>query len=142
VLDCFTTSWIVNEETTIIKNRRRNSLDSNLLARRIVDIVEDKQASDIVLLDIHEQTSLADYFVIATVHNERQASAIEDELLAKLKLEQNIRPLHLDGVKGDGGGWAVLDYGDVIIHLFTQEMRDYYNLEGLWRNDNVVVKVL
>ncbi len=124
------------------KESRRSSLDSNLLARRIVDIVEEKQASDIVLLDIHEQTSLADYFVIATVHNERQANAIEDELLVSLKLEQNIRPLHLDGVKNGGGGWAVLDYGDVIIHLFTQEMRDYYDLEGLWRNDNVVVKVL
>ena len=111
------------------------------MARRIIDIVEEKQASDIVLLDISEISSLADYFVIATVNNERQAGAIEDDLLQKLKLEQNIRPLHLDGVKSDSGGWAVLDYGDVIVHLFTNEMREHYDLEGLWEKGNVVVKV-
>ena len=117
-------------------------LDSHTLARRVVDLVEEKQATDIVLLDIHELTSLADYFVIATVNNERQARAIEDDLLVNLKLEQNIRPLNLDGVKESGVGWAVLDYGDVIVHLFTDEMREYYDLEELWSKGNVVVKVL
>ncbi len=112
------------------------------MARRIVDIVEEKQASDIVLLDVSDISSLADYFIIATVTTDRQANAIEDDLLQSLKLEQNIRPLHLDGVKADSGGWAVLDYGDVIIHLFTPEMRDHYDLEGLWNKGNVVVKVL
>ncbi|MCB0046467.1 MAG: ribosome silencing factor [Caldilineaceae bacterium] len=106
-----------------------------------MDLVEDKQASDIVLLDIREFSSLADYFIIATVNNERQATAIENDLLEKLKLEQNIRPLHLDGVSQNNGGWAVLDYGDVIVHLFTAAMREHYDLEGLWNKGNVVVKV-
>ena len=117
-------------------------LDSNTLAHHIVNIVDEKQAADIVLLDIREQTTLADYFVIATVDNERQAKAIEDELLVVLKLEQNIRPLNIEGVDGRGGGWALLDYGDVIVHLFTEEMRNHYDLEGLWSKANVVVKVL
>ena len=116
-------------------------LDSNTLAHHIVNIVEEKQAADIVLLDISEQTSLADYFIIATVDNERQAKAIEDELLVVLKLEQNIRPLNIEGVDGRGGGWALLDYGDVIVHLFTAETREHYDLEGLWDKANVVVKV-
>ncbi len=106
-----------------------------------MDLVEDKQASDIVLLDIHEQTSIADYFVIATVDNERQAQAIENDILEKLKLEQNIRPLGIEGVE-NRSGWTLLDYGDVIVHLFTEEMRHYYNLEELWAKANVVVKVL
>ena len=126
----------------IVANTKGVFLDSHTLARRIVDLVEEKQATDIVLLDIHELTSLADYFVIATVDNERQARAIENDLLTNLKLEQNIRPLHMDGVQGDGIGWAVLDYGDVIVHLFTEEMREYYDLEKLWSKGNVVVKVL
>ena len=107
-----------------------------------MDIVEEKQASDIVLLDIHEQTSIADYFVIATVDNERQAKAIEDDLLQKLRVEQNIRPLGIEGVENRGGGWTLVDYGDVIVHLFTEESRNYYRLEELWNAAHVVVKVL
>ena len=107
-----------------------------------MDIVEQKQATDIVLLDVHEQTSLATYFILATVDNERQAKAIEDDLLEKLKLQQNLRPLSVDGLDGRGGGWSVLDYGDVIVHLFTDEMRDHYRLEELWNKAHVVVKML
>ncbi len=98
---------------------------------------------DIVLLDVREQTSIADYFVIATVDNERQARAIEAEMLQNLKVEQNIRPLSFEGVgETEVGGWALLDYGDVIVHLFTEETRRFYNLEELWNKANVVVKVL
>lgn len=94
-----------------------------------------------MLLDIREQTALADYFVIATVDNERQSSAIHSDLLEKLKIEVNVRPLRMEGVDQQGSGWAVLDYGDVIVHLFTPEMRERYDLEGLWKAGNVVVKV-
>ncbi|MEX1018352.1 MAG: ribosome silencing factor [Litorilinea sp.] len=120
---------------------RRYFLDSSTLARKIVDMVEEKQATDIVLLDVHEQTSIADYFVIATIDNERQAHAIEEEILGKLRVEQNLRPLGIEGVE-DGAGWALLDYGDVIVHLFTEEMRHHYSLEELWSKANVVVKVI
>lgn len=118
-------------------------LDGNTLAHTIVDIVEEKQATDIVLLDVREQTSIADYFVIATIDNERQARAVEDEMLQSLKVKQNIRPLSIEGIGEEAiGGWAVLDYGDVIVHLFTEGTRKFYNLEGLWNKANVVVKVL
>lgn len=117
-------------------------LESLQLAHQLVDIIEEKLATDIVLLDVHEQTSLAHYFIIATVDNERQAKAIEDEMLEKLRLQQNLRPLTVDGVDGQGGGWSVLDYGDVIVHLFTEEMRRYYRLEELWSKAHVVVKML
>ena len=116
-------------------------LDSNTLARQIIDIVEDKQAADILLLDVKAMTSIADYFIIATMDNERQAKAIEDEMLQKLRIEQNIRPLSVQGIESNTGGWVLLDYGDVIVHLFTEEMRRYYNLEELWNKANVVLKV-
>jgi ribosome-associated protein len=104
--------------------------------------VEDKQASDIVLLDVREHTSLADYFIIATVNNERQAKSIQDELQEKLHIEQNVRPLSISGLESNSGGWTLLDYGDVIVHLFSDEMRHYYKLEELWSKANVVLKVL
>ena len=118
------------------------ALDSITLARQIVDIVEDRQASDILLLDVHELTSIAAYFIIATIDNERQAKAIEDMLLEKLKIQQDIRPLHAEGLGGQGGGWSVLDYGDVIVHLFTAEMRKYYKLEEVWNKAQVLVRML
>jgi ribosome-associated protein len=117
------------------------SLDSISLARRIVDIVEEKQASDIVLLDVHEQTSIADYFIVATVETDRQARAIEEEMRETLRLQQNIRPLNIEGADGAGSGWVLLDYGDVIVHLLTGETRQRLDLETLWDKASVVVKV-
>lgn len=93
------------------------------------------------MLDVKAMTSIADYFIIATMDNERQAKAIEDEMLQKLRIEQNIRPLSMQGIEHNSGGWVLLDYGDVIVHLFTEEMRRYYNLEELWNKANVVLKV-
>lgn len=117
-------------------------VDSQTLARQIVDIIEEKQAADIVLLDVSEQTSIATYFIVATIDNERQAKAIEDDLFEKLRVAQNIRPLNMQGVEVNSGGWSLLDYGDVIVHLFSAEKRDYYNLEELWSKAIVVLKVL
>lgn len=121
---------------------KTGQLGSLELARHIVDLVEEKQAVDILLLDVREETNITDYFVIATVDNVRQSRAIEDELLKQLKLEQNIRPLGLEGIGSTEGGWALFDYGDVIVHLFTEESRAYYDLESLWNNAIVVLKVL
>jgi ribosome-associated protein len=128
--------------TMTVTQRVEETLDSQTLAHQIVDIVEGKQAADILLLDVTEQTSIASYFVIATIDNERQAKAIEDDLFAKLRVEQNIRPLTMQGVDAGSGGWVLLDYGDVIVHLLTPEKRAYYDLEELWSKANVVLKVL
>jgi ribosome-associated protein len=116
-------------------------LDSITLARRIVDIVEEKQASDIVLLDVREQTDIADYFIVGTVDTERQARAIENDLLETLRIQQNIRPLSIEGAERSGSEWMLLDYGDVIVHLLSEETRRLYQLEELWNKASVVVKV-
>jgi ribosome-associated protein len=117
-------------------------LDSFELARQILDIIEEKQATDIVLLDIREQTVIADYFIVATIDSERQARAIQDELLETLGSNRELRPRNKVGREEQSGGWILIDYGDVILHLFTQETREFYQLEELWANANVVVKML
>ena len=122
--------------------RKEACLDSNELARRIVEIIEDKQAADILLLNVSEQTSIATFFVIATVDNERQANAIRDELWEQLQVKEKIRPINSGAPVGNSGGWILLDYGDVILHLFTEEARLHYNLEELWQEANVVLRML
>jgi ribosome-associated protein len=120
---------------------KEDCLDSNQLARQIVEIVEGKQGTDILLLNVSEQTTIATYFVIATVDNERQANAIRDELWETLQVQEKIRPLNSGESTERTGGWILLDYGDVILHLFTEEARSYYNLEDLWQEASVIVRM-
>lgn len=121
---------------------REAELNSNELARKIVEIIEEKQAAEIVLLDVSEQTSIATYFVLGTVNNERQANSIRDDLWQQLQIEEKMRPLNVHDLRQEGGGWLLADYGDVILHLFTEETRHHYDLEGLWRDAQVVLKIL
>ena len=121
---------------------REAQLNSNQLARKIVEIIEEKQAADIVLLDVSEQTSIATYFVLGSVDNERQANAIRDELWEQLQIEEKMRPLNVHDLRQEGGGWLLADYGDVILHLFTEETRLHYDLEELWNDAHVVLKIL
>lgn len=99
------------------------------LARKIVDIASDKQATDIVLLDTRGVCTFADYFVICSGESTRQVKAIVDAISESLKKE-NVHPHHEEGTAGTG--WVLLDYGDVIAHVFGAFERDYYQLEKLW----------
>ena len=107
-----------------------DSAEALSLARRVVDLASDKQASEIVLLDIRGVSLIADYFVIGTVGSERQASAILKDLSERLQAEFGRKPLHTEG-KPDSG-WVLLDYGDVLVHVFLEDTRAYYALERLW----------
>ena len=109
------------------------------MARRIVDLASDKLASDIVLLDIRGVSLIADYFVICTAGSDRQTSAILKDLSEKLLEEFGRKPLHTEG-KGDSG-WVLLDYGDVIVHIFSPQQRTFYNLEQLWASATPVVRL-
>ena len=115
-----------------------DSVEALSLARRIVDLASDKLASDIVLLDIRGVSLIADYFVIATAGSERQASAILKDLSDKCLEEFGRKPLHTEG-KPDSG-WVLLDYGDVIVHVMRADVREHYDLEGLW-GDAPLVRV-
>lgn len=88
-----------------------------------------KKAEGIVVLDLRGLSSIADFFIICSGRSNRQVSAIAEQIERFLK-EKGIRPLSVDGKKE--GHWVLMDYGDVIIHVFYEETRSFYDLEGLW----------
>jgi ribosome-associated protein len=96
-----------------------------------VRAAQSKKAQDVVVLDLREITSLADYFVICTGTNVRQNQAISDEIHVKGK-ERGEAPISVEGY--ENAEWVLLDYGDVIVHVFLDKTRTYYDLERLWRH--------
>ena len=105
----------------------------------MVDVIAGKLGSDILLLDLNGLTIIADYFVIATADSDRQLNAISDELEVQLKTQQNQQPLAIEGTPTSG--WILLDYGDVIIHVFSTSERENYQLESLWSGARPVVRI-
>jgi ribosome-associated protein len=113
----------------------RESLD---LARRIVELAEDKKAADIVLLEIAPLTTVADYLVLCSGGSERQLDAIADGITEGLKAE-GIRILAREGQAVSH--WVLLDVGAVVVHVFAPPEREYYALERLWAEARTVLRV-
>ena len=90
----------------------------------------DKKATDLDILAVGALTSIADYFVLCSAGNERQAQAIADNIVELLKKEMGVRPLLVEGATP--GRWVLLDFGDFIVHVFTEDARRFYGLERLW----------
>jgi ribosome-associated protein len=115
-------------------------LDSLELARHIVDTIADIKGESVLLLDIREVTLIADYFVIASTSSNRQRRAIMSEVTRSTKQDLDTPPLHVEGnVDSD---WTLMDYGGVVVHIFSHEAREYYDLEGLWHEGKVLVNIL
>jgi ribosome-associated protein len=108
------------------------------LARRIVELAEDKKAGDIVLLDLAGLTTIADAFVICSGGSERQLDAIADGILSALR-DQGIRPIGREGTAASH--WVLVDLGSVIVHIFTPPERDYYSLEKHWSEAKTILRV-
>ena len=118
---------------------RGDSLDSTELAQLIVEVASDKLAADIVLLDLRQLAPFADYFVIMSAESSRQIEGLEEDITQALKDEQ-VRRFHREGTPASG--WVLLDFSDVIVHIFGTEEREYYDLERLWSGATQVVRVL
>lgn len=95
----------------------------------IVGVADDMKAEQIETLDVRNKTSIADYFVVCGATNDRQISAIADRVAEKMResKEKAVRS------EGDGSGWILQDYGDVILHIMREEQRQFYDLETLWK---------
>ncbi|MHB1006367.1 MAG: ribosome silencing factor [Chloroflexota bacterium] len=104
--------------------------DTAALAHEIVDLTADRKAEDILLLDMRPASYVADYFVLCNGTSERHIKALADDIREKL-VKEGIRPLHVEGTSDSG--WILMDYGDVVVHIFSQEERSYYGLDRLWR---------
>jgi ribosome-associated protein len=100
------------------------------LADTIAELAADRKAQEIVQLDLRGMIGYADYFVICTGRTDRQAKAIHDAIHAGLKSEHGILPRRVEGLTE--ANWILIDYLDVVVHVFTPETREYYRLEQLW----------
>jgi ribosome-associated protein len=107
-------------------------------AHRAIAAAEDKQASQIVLLDVHAVSMFTDYFLLCNGESERQIKAIVDSVDETLG-KNGLRRLGLEGTADSG--WVLMDFGDVMVHIFTPERRAYYKLEELWKDAQTVVKI-
>ena len=108
------------------------------LARRIVELAEDKKAADIAVLDLTGLTTVADYFVIASGGSERQLDAIADGIVSGMRDEK----IHAFGREGTAAShWVLVDFGSVVVHIFTPPERDYYSLEKHWHEAKTILRV-
>lgn len=105
-----------------------DSIESRV--RLAVAAALDKKAYDLNVLSVSDLTSIADYFILASAGNERQAAAIADAIQESLREQMKVKPLLVEGTSP--GRWVLLDYGDFIFHIFTEETRRFYGLERLW----------
>ncbi|WP_139653379.1 ribosome silencing factor [Raoultibacter phocaeensis] len=104
-----------------------------LIAARAAD---EKKATDIMVQEVKDLISVTDYFVIATAANSHQVEAIIDEIEEQERSLAGVKPLHREGTTD--GLWALLDYGDFVVHVFQPETREYYRLEALWNDAPVL----
>ena len=109
--------------------------DGELLARRAAELTLEKKCEDVKILDLRELTSVTDFFVIVTADSERKARAVADHVIAELR-DEDERPLHVEGL--DSMHWILLDYMNVVVHIFMPEERGFYDLESLWSDAPVV----
>ena len=103
------------------------SMETALLA---VEYALDKKGIDLKLLDVRDLSTLTDYLLLVTGRSDRQVQAIAENIRTEFKHHHNELPLAIEGM--DKGRWVLLDYGDIMVHVFQQSVREFYDLEGLW----------
>lgn len=106
----------------------KNPIESRV--RLAVAAALDKKAYELDVLSVAELTSIADFFILCSASNERQAQAIADSVQEKLRDEMQVKPLLVEGTTP--GRWILIDFGDFIFHIFTEDCRRFYGLERLW----------
>ncbi len=109
------------------------------MARLVFEAMGDKQAQDLVILDLRPVSLVADFFVIGTVESPRQFKAVVQSAIDALRGEEGTKPGRIEGEPESG--WMVLDLGDVVVHVFDEVRREYYSLESLWEEAPLVVRM-
>ncbi len=104
----------------------------------ITEAISEKKGKDISVLNLKGQTVIADYFVIASGGSSSQVKALAENTEEKLA-EKGFEPIRKEGIKE--GKWAILDYGDIIVHIFEDSLRDYYALDKLWEKGSNIKKI-
>jgi len=103
-----------------------------------VDVLEEKKGEDVLLMDIREIADFADYFIMCSGTSDRMLQGLADDLLKRIRKQKQIHG-RMEGVAEDG--WILIDFGDVIVHLFSPDRRKYYRLEDLWGQGKVLLRL-
>ena len=114
---------------------KERSLEAEMLARHVVNELADKQAEEIVLIDISDVSGFADFFVIASAASARQFEALAEAIEDPPERERPRREGTADA------GWQLFDFGDVVVHIFGRSEREYYNIEDLWSSGRQLLRV-
>ena len=117
----------------------KNSLEALDFANILIDSISDKKGRDILLLDMREQSILSDYFLLCSASNDRQLKAIAEAVKEEAKEKAGISSTGYEGTPQSG--WMLIDFGDLVIHVFSEEQRAYYNLEELWQKSHIVMRM-
>jgi len=102
------------------------------LAHRAARIAQEKKAEDLVLLELEKKVSYCDFFLLCSGRNRRQVRAIAESIATQFKKELGVRALSVEGM--ETGRWVLLDFGDIVVHVFDEPLRGFYDLEGLWKD--------
>ncbi|RJQ32600.1 MAG: ribosome silencing factor [Actinobacteria bacterium] len=102
---------------------------SETIAEKIAKAATDKKGQDISILDFRNFNTITDFFIIVSGNTKRQVDVIADNVIKELKKE--LKPL---GIEGKSGDWVLIDFGDIIVHVMTHDMREYYQIERLWKD--------
>ena len=121
------------------KPSQEDTLELIELAHGIIEAISDKQGEDIILLDIREQSPFADYFVICSAKSERQIKAIQDGVGEVTLKNFEVKPRRIEG--RSESGWVLVDFIGIVVHIFAQSQRAFYQLEDLWKEAPVVLKM-
>jgi ribosome-associated protein len=114
-------------------------LDTLEFANLLVEAILDKKGSDILLLDMQEQVIFSDYFLLCNGQSNRQIKALVNGMLEEAKQKAREIALSVEGNEDDG--WMLIDFGAVVVHIFDPEKREYYDLEELWQDARVVLRM-
>lgn len=116
--------------------KKTKEITADKLNELVVSLIQDKKGKNIVSLDLrHITEAITDYFVICHAESTTQVRAILDHLEEEVKKQTLMKPLHLEG--RSNGEWCLIDFGDVIVHVFQREKREFYQLEDLWSDATV-----
>lgn len=113
-------------------------MDALEFTNLLVDAAVDKKASDVLLLDVKEQITFADYFLLVNGESSPQIKAIVDNVVSEARPLKE-RPKHVEGNPVDG--WVLVDFGHVVVHVFAPDKREYYNLEELWQDARIILRM-
>jgi ribosome-associated protein len=117
-----------SERRSRVTKKEDTTIDPKMMALRAAEAAQDKKGQNLTIIDLRGASTYTDMLVIATAYSDRQTQAVAEEVELALRETHDLRPLHREGQ----GAWILLDYGDIVVHVFHEDTRVFYGLDQLW----------